>query len=77
VREKVLVVKTSGLARVWEAAAFLAMGRTGVYALMNSGRLKFIKIPSDGVSGEWGRRLLWEDLHAFVNERCQAAERDD
>jgi len=51
-----------GLARISDACEFLAMSRSSVYKLMDSGELRFAKIGKS-------RRVAWEDLRSLV-ERC-------
>jgi excisionase family DNA binding protein len=50
-----------GLATVKDAERFLNMSRSGIYALMDSGQLKYTKIGKS-------RRIPWETLHELVQK---------
>jgi excisionase family DNA binding protein len=50
-----------GLATVGEAAAFLRVGRSSVYKLMDTGQLAYVKLNKC-------RRVKWCDLHELVEK---------
>jgi excisionase family DNA binding protein len=50
-----------GFARVSEAAAYLAISRAHLYALMEQGSLRFAKLGRS-------RRVLWSDLEELARK---------
>jgi excisionase family DNA binding protein len=55
-----------GLARIPEAAAFLAISRASVYRMMDTGRMPFRKFGRS-------RRVPWAALHRFAETGEAAA----
>jgi excisionase family DNA binding protein len=55
-----------GLATVAEAARFLSLGRSTIYELMNSGKLRYCKIGG-------ARRIPWRAVRALAAESLSAA----
>jgi excisionase family DNA binding protein len=48
-----------GLARITEAAAFLAVSRTTIYEALRAGRLSAVTLGAD-------KRIPWPDLHRLA-----------
>lgn len=56
-----------GLARIPEAAEFLSVGRTTLYALMKCGSLAWQTVGTE-------RRIPWPALHQFVADNATAPD---
>lgn len=59
-----------GLATVEQAAKFLHIGRTSIYAMMNANELPHTRVRN-------ARRIPWAALHKFSDDAMQAAEQGD
>jgi excisionase family DNA binding protein len=57
----VAIETRTGLKTIPEVAAFLAVSRSKVYEMMDSGQLAFVKLGRS-------RRIRWEDVLSLVDE---------
>jgi excisionase family DNA binding protein len=58
-----------GYATVAAVAKHTSLSKSTLYALMNSGRLPFVKVPGTGKrQAAYARRVSWDDVFKFLDQ---------
>ncbi len=61
------------LATVMEAAKYLNLSRSAVYLLLDTGRIRYCRLPGSG-NVRKHRRIPWAEIERFVQDSLTAAQ---